>query len=193
MTERPLTTTNRLQSCGWLVLAIALGGGCGSRSVVPDEPPPPAIDTHFERLPELLAGIQAGEVSLYEGLPDSFWEPDLRGHELKRKKTIRLHGYPFYEEKPTLKEADNQQLTATFYAASSFAGYSGLKSAGEYNPDYCISWKSSGGETQALVSLECAEVKLYGPKSELHCDLTPQAAEQLKQLLQPYRKNRPAK
>jgi len=116
MTERPLTTTNRLQSCGWLVLAIALGGGCGSRSVVPDEPPPPAIDTHFERLPELLAGIQAGEVSLYEGLPDSFWEPDLRGHELKRKKTIRLHGYPFYEKRPTLKEVDGRIFS---YAAAS--------------------------------------------------------------------------
>ena len=187
-----MTTTSRLKNCGWLVLAIALCAGCGPRSVVPDEPPPPAIATSFERLPELLAGIQGGEVSLYEGLPDAFWEPDLRAKHLKQKKTIRLHGYPFYEERPTLKDADSRQLTATLSAPSSFSGYSGLKSAGEYNPDYCISWKSSGGETQALVSLECAEVKLYGPKSELHCDLTPQAAEQLKQLLQPYRKNRPA-
>ena len=188
-----MTTTNRLRNCGWLVLAIALGGGCGSRSVAPDEAPPPAIAANFERLPELLAGIQAGETSLHEGLPDAFWEPDLRGQQLKRKKTIRVHGYPFYEERLPSKEADSRQLTSTLSAPSSFTAYSGLKSAGEYNPDYCISWKSSGGETQALVSLECAEVKLYGPKSELHCDLTPQAAEQLKQLLQPYRKNRPVK
>lgn len=188
-----MTTTSRLKNCGWLVLAIALGGGCGSRSVVPDESPAPTIATSFERLPELLAGIHAGEVSLYEGLPDAFWEPDLRGQQLKRKKTVRMHGYPFYEERPALKEADGRQLTATLSAPGSFAGYSGLKSAGEYNPDYCLSWKASGGETQVLVSLECAEVKLYGPKNELHCDLTPQAAEQLKQLLQPYRKNRPPK
>lgn len=178
----------------WLFFVLALlCGGCGSRSAAPDEPPPPAIATSFERLPELLAGIQPGGVSLYEGLPDAFWEPDLRGQHLQQKKTIRMHGYPFYEERPTLKEADGRQLTATLSAAGSYSAYSGLKGAGEYNPDYCISWKSSSGETQALISLECAEVKLYGPITDLHCDLTPQAAEQLKQLLQPYRKNRPAK
>lgn len=32
---------------------------------------------------------------------------------------------------------------------------------------------------------------MYGPKSELHCDLSQEAALKLRQLLSPYRKNCP--
>ena len=191
--EMSLTTSRRCVNWTWFTLAVVLCGGCGSRSSLKQEPPPPDISTSFDRLAELLAGIQnGGEVALHEGLPDPFWQPEIRGEELQRKKTFRLHGYPFYEEKRAFQKDDAQKLTLCLSTANSFSTYSGPKAAGEYNPDYCVTWRVSGVETQALISLECAEVKLYGPKSELHCDLSSQVVEQLKHLLQTYAKNRPA-
>ena len=44
--------------------------------------------------------------------------------------------------------------------------------------------------TQALICLECREVKMFGPKGELHCDLSIEAGQRLAQLLSPYQKNR---
>src|SRR4051812_11245381 len=96
MMEASLTTT---KSMPWVVMSAVMLGGCGQRSVVKDEPLPSAINVKFDRLPILLADIRkADDVSLVEGLPDAFWEPELRGQELSRKKTIRMRGYPFYEE-----------------------------------------------------------------------------------------------
>jgi hypothetical protein len=178
----------------WLVMSAVLMAGCGQRSVVKDEPLPSAIDVRFDRLPILLAGIrQTDDVSVLEGLPDAFWEPELRGQELRRKKTVRVRGYPFYEETRKLPENDARQLTELLSARNAMSAYSGPKRTGEYNADYCITWKASGTETNALISLECAEVKLYGPKAELHCDLKPEAAKQLGQLLDRYRNFRPVK
>ena len=65
--------------------------------------PPKQISTDFGRLPAVLEGIRkSGEVVLHEGLPSEFWEPQLREQEMSRKKTIRLHGYPFYDERLAL-------------------------------------------------------------------------------------------
>jgi len=191
MMEKSLPTTN---SMPWIVMSTVLFGGCGQRSVVKDEPLPPAIDVRFDRLPILLAAIrQSDVVSLLEGLPDAFWEPELRGQDLTRKKTIRMRGYPFYEETRKLPESDARQFTDLLSARNAMSPYSGPKQTGEFNPDYCITWKANGIETNALVSLECAEVKLYGSKAELHCDLKPETARQLRQLLDRYRKLRPVK
>ena len=45
--------------------------------------------------------------------------------------------------------------------------------------------------TQALICLDCREIKMFGPKCELHCDLSNEAAAGLTPLLSPYQKNRP--
>jgi hypothetical protein len=178
----------------WLMLAAALLVGCSRASNgVVEHDPPPKTDTNFERLPLVLAGIQdSAEVSLYEGLPGEFWDPQLREEELRRKKTIRLHGYPFYEEPLAFRGADAGRLSALMSAKKSFNRFRGPKECGGYHPEYCAQWKTGGDETRALISLECGEVKMFGPRGELHCDLTPDAAKALKQLLSFYRKNRPA-
>ena len=179
----------------WLLLAATLLVGCtkGARVEVEAEQPP-ATDTHFENLPRVLAAIpRAGEVLLYEGLPGDFWEPQLRERELKRKKTIKLHGYPFYEELLALEGTDAAQFTALFSAPDSFRPYRGVKPCGDFHPDYCMEWKTGAGATRALICLECGEVKMYGPQSELYCDMSREAAQRLKQLLDRYQKNRPEK
>ena len=178
----------------WLMLAAALFAGCARSpnvAVEPEQPKP--ISTDFGRLPAALEGIRkSGEVVLHEGLPSEFWEPQLREQELGRKKTIRLHGYAFYDEGLALRGADAERLTALFTSQRSFLRYRGLKGCGGYHPDYCVEWKMGDAATRILISLECGEVKIFGPRSELHCDLSPESGQRLMQWLSPYAKNRPA-
>ena len=170
----------------WLV-------GCGQDvKVAVDLTPPPPIETNFDRLPTVLAGIpKAGVALLYEGLPSDFWEPLLLEQELARKKTIRLHGYPFYDELLEWQGTDGEQITALFSARTSFAKYSDGKKGGGFHANYCLEWKTGEGTTHAIICLESGEVKMYGSKSKLHCDLSQEAAQKLRQLLSRYRKNFP--
>ena len=86
-----------------------------------------------------------------------------------------------------------RSVTALLSSKSSFARYRGnKKECSGYQPDYGIEWKTGEAATQALICLECGEAKLFGTRSELHCDLSQEAAQKLKQLLGPYQKNRPA-
>lgn len=180
--------------CLWPMLAVFLLIGCSQASKVEvDQEQPAQVSTKFERLSSVLTGIQeSGAVSLYEGLPSIFWDPQLREQELNQKKIIKLHGYPFYEELLALKDADTQQLRALLSAKQSFKPYRSRKECGGYDPEYCVQWKKGDSITQVLISLECGEVKMFGPQSELLCDLSPEAHQKLKQLLGGYQKNNPA-
>jgi len=178
----------------WLMLAAAVFSGCTQATNVEiDHDQPRPISTDFGRLPTVLEGIRkSGEVVLHEGLPSEFWEPELLQREANRKRTTRLHGYPFYDERLALRGADAERFTALFSAKGSFKRYRGPKVCGGYHPDYCAEWKAGDAATRALICLECREVKIFGPRSELQCDLSPEAGRRLEQWLGPYRKNRPA-
>lgn len=172
-------------TCRWLILGVALLAGCTSEVPLDlDQQPPAATDTDFSRLSVLLAGVtSAGEVFFYEGLPSDFWEPELRARELKEKETIAIHGYPFYDGQDVLPAATAGPLTKLFSATASFAPYASQKKCGGFSPEFCLEWKTGDATTQALICLECGEVKLFGSQSELHCDLSQDAAGRLKQLL----------
>lgn len=178
---------------GLFVLAVLCLVGCGQEvKVAFDLKPPPSIETNFDRLSTVLAGIpKSGVALLYEGLPSDFWEPQLLEQELATKKSIRLHGYPFYEELLAWQETDGEQITALLAVQSSFASYTDGKKGGGFHANYCLEWKTGEETTRIVVALENGEVKIYGPKSQLHCDLSQEAAQKLRQLLSRYRKNCP--
>lgn len=180
-------------NCRWLMLVCTLFVGCAQGPIVDVEyEPPPPTDTNFDRLPEVLTGISsAGEILLYEGLPSEFWEPQLRERELAQKETIKLHGYSVYEEPQEFSGADAGRVTKLLSANDSFARYRSGKSCGGFQPEFAIEWKTGEAVTKVLICLDCGEVKLFGPKAELHCDLSPQVVKQLKDVLSPYRKNSP--
>ncbi len=90
-----------------------------------------------------------------------------------------------------MQGTDGEQFTALFSAQTSFAKYTDGKKGGGFHANYCLEWKSGEGTTRAVIALECGEVRMYGSKSELHCDLSQEAAQKLRQLLSPYRKNCP--
>jgi hypothetical protein len=176
-----------------LLLAATLLAGCtqAPRSDVAYSPPKP-VSTDFGRLQQALEGIlRPGEAVLYEGLPSEFWEPQLLEQEMSRKRTVRIQGYPFYEERLELSGGDAERLTSLLSVGRSFQRLRESKTCGGYQPDYCIEWGSDDGTTRILISLECKEVKIFAPGTELHCDLSAEAGQKLEQWLGPRRKNRP--
>ncbi len=174
-----------------LLLVVVLLTGCTARSeVAVDEERPPAVDTDFNRLSDVLSGIDgAGEVLLYEGLPSEFWEPELRQKALKELETAQLFGYAVYDEAQALNPADADELTRLLTARESFARYSSQKACGGFQPEFGVQWQAGDAATVALISLECGEVKLYGPRGELYCDLVPDVVLKLKPLLNPLRRS----
>ena len=105
---------------------------------------------------------------------------------------MRHQGYPFYEERLSWQGTDGEQLTTLLSARTSFAKLTAGKQGGGFHANYCLEWKTAEGTTLAIICLECGEVKMYGPKSQLHCDLSQEAAQKIRPMLGRYRKNCPA-
>jgi hypothetical protein len=128
----------------WLILAATLFAGCSQATRVEVEyEPSPKTATNFANLPLVLANIpKRGDMILHEGLPSGFWEPELREQELNQKKTIKLRGYPFYEEPIALQGTDAEQFTALFSAKKSFKRYDEKKRCGGYDPEFYVEWKA---------------------------------------------------
>jgi hypothetical protein len=178
------------------MLCLVQGLGCREAAeVVIDEKPPPVVSTDFARLPDILAGVRnTGDVRLHQGLPSEFWEPQLRMQELAQKETLDVHGHPVYEEQLTPSGADVEQLTSILSATESYQSFDirNRKKCGGFTAEYCVEWTTGESVTQLLICLECREVILFAPQSELHCNLAADAAQRLKQLLARYDKNRPS-
>ena len=175
----------------WTLLTAGLLAGCApapTSETAGDQPARAGAD--FDRLPAILAGI-GGETTLHEGLPSAFWEPQLRESEATSKPTDTRHGFRLYEDQPILSPADSRQLRAIFADRQSFQLYDGQKRCSEFHADYCLEWQSPAGATEAFVSLECAEVMFFTFRTDLHCDLAPEAARKVKALLASYQQNRP--
>jgi hypothetical protein len=149
-------------------------------------------NTNFGNYKPLAALVsKADKVVVYEGLPHQTWEGDLREEELKNKKTVKLHEFPFYMEALKLKDGDAKLLTELFTAADSFEQYGGAKLCGGFHPDYCIEWHIGDDKVRCHVCFGCHEVKVYGPKSELYCDITNAGYLKFEAALKPYRQQRP--
>ena len=149
-------------------------------------------DTDFENYKPLADAIgRADKVVLYEGLPHDVWEAKLLAKELKEKKTVERHGFPFYAGPLDLTADDAKKLIALFTDPGSFSQWVGPKKCGGFHPDYLVEYHVGDDVYQMLVCLGCCEVKVYGPKARLYCDICSQSKEAFEKVLKPYRKNRP--
>lgn len=140
----------------------------------------------------VTAAAAANTVLLLEGLPHQEAEKELLAEELKSKKTIRLHRFPFYDERLDLTNEDSDALQSLLADAKSFQEFQG-KFCGGFHPDYAVQFKVGREQWNVLICLGCHEVQFLGPKVVLHCDLTDDAFEQLSKTLERYHKNRPKK
>lgn len=167
-----------------LVLLLVGSAACGNKK-------PRPVDTNFANFAALAEGIsKADTILLYEGLPHQGNEQKVFKDEL-RKPHILLHEYPFYSELLELNSVDRAELSKLMVESSHFEPWRGEKKCGGYHPDYAIEWRTNGDVYHGLVCLGCSEVKFFGPRSELHCDMTSETKHKLMTLFKPYRKNRP--
>jgi hypothetical protein len=134
---------------------------------------------------------QAGQITLYEGLPHQFNEPRALAAEKKAKPTVDLHGFAFYRETLDLKAGDAEALKALLASSRSLQAFSGEKKCGGFHPDYAVEWSVDGELYRCLICLGCYEAKVHGPKGTTDYDIEPGILNRLKELLMPYRKNRP--
>ncbi len=140
------------------------------------------VDTNFDNYKPLSAAIEkAGKVTLYEGTPR-----ERRDGKPVEGKVIKLHDFAFFEKQPVLKDEDAKSLTKLFCAKDSFGKWEGYKKCGGYHPDFCIEWKNGDDAYQVLVCLGCHEVKCFGPKAELYCDINSDAYKQFSEILTRY-------
>lgn len=135
----------------------------------------------------------ADTLVLWEGLPHQFNEGDVLAKELRSKKTVTLHGFPFYQEKLQLKEKDAAALAALFQDSASFRPmpWFAVKGCGGYHPDFCLEWRTGGEVYQTQICLGCAEIKGFGPGIMIHAAITGDALQSFKWILRRYQKNRP--
>lgn len=75
---------------------------------------------------------------------------------------------------------------------TNFANLQPLQACGGFHPDFCLEWQDGDATYQVLICFGCYEVKCYGPRTELWCDIQESAYDQFKKVLRKYRKSRPA-
>jgi hypothetical protein len=141
--------------------------------------------------PETRTLQSADRLVLYEGLPHPMYEPGALAAERKSKATVTLHGFPFYREPLELKSGDGERLKALLGDSRSFSPYSGEKKCGGFHPDYAVEWSAGGQVYQALICFGCFEAKIYGPGGGTTYDVGRDRQERFRELLEPYRRNRP--
>jgi len=155
---------------------LFFGAGCGKRS-------------HFTPVTKGMS--QASALTLYECLPHQSWEGELLKKELATKKTITIHGFPFYERPLSIAAADVEELRRLSVAADSFSPYGGPKACGGYHPDYCLAWKDGPTTYELLICFGCHEMKLFSPKQEELADIRKDAFERFETILKKYQDQRP--
>ena len=132
------------------------------------------------------------DVTLFEGLPHQYYEAEALKSEEKRKSTIRLGIYPFYNEPLTLKEGDVNKLLPLLMSRSSFETPTGAaKACGGFHPDYALRLSSGATSYSVMICLGCGDIQIIWPDSEKTFELTDRAKARLHAILAQYRKNRP--
>ncbi|HEX4985080.1 MAG TPA: hypothetical protein VFV71_03300 [Burkholderiales bacterium] len=132
------------------------------------------------------------DVHLHEGLPHQTWESNLFAEELKTKQVHYLKRFPFYKEPFALKMDEAAVFSALMVDLATYRQYSGPNLCGGFHPDFALEWRPQGEASwYALICFGCQEIKLYGPAARYHGDLAEDAFGRLKNLLKPFRKNRP--
>jgi hypothetical protein len=156
---------------------------------VPAEPLKVAELKQFNLLSEVIN--RATEFTLYEGLPHQRLERRQLQIELDTMKTVRLQGYPFYEQTLEVSDEVVKLLRQLCISASSFETNKGPKRCGGFHPDYCLVWKDGDTTCRLLICFGCREMKLHSPDLELLVDVQPDAYKKFGDLLKPLRNQRP--
>lgn len=161
--------------------------------VLSDEVLEADTEENFARqIKSLVTGIsQAKSVTLYEGLPHQRREAKVLFDELRTKKTIELHGFPFYDVAVPIEARSEAKLIKLCGEKATFGRYQGAKFCGGFHPDCCLEFKDGTDVYQMLICFGCREARLYGPQGKVFSDLDQGALKSFVEILSVYQKNRP--
>lgn len=144
-----------------------------------------APGTQFESLAELRAAVRsASDVTILEGLPGM-----IRGGipRCDSTKIVELHGYWFFADPIRLRGKKAQPFANVVGDSLAFAQWGGAKQCGGFHPDFCLEWRRGQETHRALICFGCHEMKYYGPRAAVLCDVPSPDYKELKRLLEPYR------
>jgi len=133
----------------------------------------------------------SARLALYEGLPHPHYETASLYAEQKAKPTIQIHGSLFYRATLELNPKDELHLKTLLGGTRAFTRWTGDKKCGGFHADYAVEWTADGQIHHCLICFGCGEVEIFGPTSETRYDIAADTRVRLKNLLKPYRKNRP--
>jgi hypothetical protein len=153
----------------------------------------PTTTIESESIAQVSASIaRADRITFFEGLPHPMYESKSLDSERKSKPTIERYGFSFYREALKLKPGDEARFKSLLGSPGSFEPFKGEKKCGGFHADYFVEWSGVKELSSCLICFTCGEVKIYGPLYGLgRYDIQSDALKLLKDLLQPYRKNRP--
>jgi hypothetical protein len=136
---------------------------------------------------------RANQFTFYEGLPHQKLERDVLQAELKTKKTVGLHGFPFYPDPLELTSEDAIRIKTLLGDAQGFNKTPGGETdCSPFHPDYLVEWTLDGKVYRCLICFGCREVLPYGPRGDVTWGMKRDLYDGLHAILLPYRKNRPA-
>jgi hypothetical protein len=156
-----------VQIRGLLVGAIFICSGCGQRDEAADS---------LMFFPQLAKHVsQAGELTVYEGLPHPSMDAVRYNEELQRAETVEIDGHRFYKT-PVAVSADaieglRELLTdhRRFRALPPDAA----KACGGFHPDWLLIWSAGGKKMNVHVCFGCGEVAAFvDGRRQMLCEMT---------------------
>ena len=130
-------------------------------------------------------------LTLYEGLPHQYHEPEIRQREIDTKRVVVIHGESFYEKPIKVGDDDIEPLRQISSLSSGYKSIQGFKMCGGFHADYCLKWISGTSISYVLICFGCGEIKFCDEKQTLISDLKQDTGNRFGDILRKYREQRP--
>lgn len=164
--------------------AITLFAGCSSSIGQ-------YAEDSFQNFEGVAASVRgAKSLSLYEGLPNNYWESDAYKAELAAKETKQIDDWHFYAEPVSTSPEIVEKLRSATSNRSLFTPYDGPKACGGLHSDWCLMWIDGNVSRRIHLCFGCNEMLAFGDDEQLiRCDIAD--LEQFKSILKLLRTHRP--
>ncbi len=182
----------------WTVIVVISLTWIAAPGAKVDDTYDPLVEFAKWEKPQLLepdVAIQAAEdaakITVYEGLPHQLLESRAFRREAERSDVLWVHGVPFYSTPMEINPIDLKLLTVLYLDKKSHEKSSAPKLCGGFHPDYYVVWKKREEWVGAMICLGCAEWISLNDEGYRYEDISEEAHDRLKKILQKYVSQRP--
>ena len=135
-------------------------------------------------------------LTVFEGLPHQTFEPKERVAEIARVPTFEIGDQSFYLRTLEISATDRQKLVEIFVpqrmvVPPPVAGLP-MKFCGGFHADYAFRWEKEGEpRLYTLICFGCHEMRIVKESTSVTANMTKEGYEALREILIPYRQERP--